>query len=143
MLEDGDYIEIPRVVNTISIKGAVEYPFIEGSYEINVPYKKRKNVKYYVNEYVGGFKRKALRRKTYVLTPGGKIKKTKYFMCLKRYPKVSQGDQIVVPFKEIKEESDVDREKIDWNEAIENFTIKLTGILTVSLLFKNLTAGGN
>ena len=141
VLEDGDYIEIPRVVNTVSVKGAVEYPFKEGVYEINVPFKKRKKVKYYINEYVGGFKKKALRRKVYVQAPGGKIKKTSHFMFIKKYPKVLQGDLIVVPFKIEKEDQSGEREKVDWNEVIENFTIKITGILTVSLLIKNLAAG--
>ena len=97
--------------------------------------------KYYINEYVGGFKKKALRRKVFVQAPGGKIKKTSHFMFIKKYPKVLQGDLIVVPFKKEKEDQSGEREKVDWNEVIENFTIKITGLLTVSLLIKNLAAG--
>jgi hypothetical protein len=140
VLEEGDSIYIPKLVNTISVAGAVEYPFEGEITEISIPYKKGKRGGYYVREYVGGFKQKAKRTKLYVKTPGGKVLKSKKFLGFNIFPKVSNGDRIVVPYKEEKQKNNESGEKVDWNEAIENITIKITGILTLSLLVKNLTS---
>ena len=61
------------------------------------------NIHFYVKEYVGGFKDKAKRRKLFVKKPGGKVVKTKKFIGINIFPKLTNGDRIVVPYKEDKE----------------------------------------
>ena len=68
-----------------------------------------------------------------------RVKKTTKPFLVNKYPKVKQGDRIIIPYKEQRETDKGSKEKVDWNEVIENFTIKLTAILTVSLLLKNIS----
>ena len=61
---------------------------------INTPYHRGKNAKYYIDEYAGGFNKEAKRKDTYVLSPAGKLSKTKRFLFIKSYPQVEEGSTV-------------------------------------------------
>lgn len=63
-----------------------------------IPYRKGKNFKYYINS-VGGVDNKGWKRKSYIIYPNGKADVTKSFLFFRSYPTVQPDSQIVVPEK--------------------------------------------
>ncbi|MES2284315.1 MAG: SLBB domain-containing protein [Bacteroidota bacterium] len=139
ILRGGDAIIVPKVDQLIQISGLINYPDIATLKQISAPYTKRKSIRYYVKNYGLGFDKKADKKKTYVLEAGGYVKKTKTFLFIKFYPKVAKGSVVVVPEKIINEErKKKESEPINWNKQIEGFTVKLTGLATLWLIFSQL-----
>ncbi len=139
ILRGGDVIIIPKVDQLIQISGLINYPDIATLKQISAPYTKGKSVRYYVKKYGLGFDKKADRKKTYVLEAGGYVKKTKSFLFIKFYPKVAKGAVVVVPQKTVNEErKKKEGEPVNWNKQIEGFTVKLTGLATLWLIFSQL-----
>lgn len=133
ILKSGDIIYIPKVRNYVSISGEIEHPNASEFGTVNTPFIKGKSAKYYVKEYCGGFTKKALKKKLYIESPGGQVKKTKTrLLIIKKYPKVSIGDKIYVPLKN--EKAKKEKEPINWNNIIEGVTVKITGVLTIWVL---------
>ncbi len=140
IVRGGDVLTIPKVEQLVQISGLIQYPGIETLKLISAPYTKGKSARYYINNYGLGFDKNADRKQTYVIETGGYIHKTKHFLFVKLYPKVPKGSAIVVPRKIIIDDKKKKAsEPINWNKAIENFTIKLTGLATLYLIFTNLT----
>ena len=106
-----------------------------------MPYFKGRNAKFFINKYGGGFGKSAAKSKTYVETPGGRVKRTKRFAFWKIYPKVKNGDVIHVIEKKKKEKKRREDDPVNWNRAIENITLKLTGLATLYIILS--TALGN
>ncbi|MDO9185588.1 MAG: SLBB domain-containing protein [Bacteroidia bacterium] len=139
ILRGGDAIIIPKVDQLIQISGLINYPDISTLKQISAPYTSGKSVRYYVKNYGLGFDKKADRKKAYVLEAGGYVKKTKTFLFIKFYPKVAKGAVVVVPQKIVNEKRQKkESEPINWNKQIEGFTIKLTGLATLWLIFTQL-----
>lgn len=138
IVKGGDTLVIPKEDQLIQIKGSIMYPNIDSLKQISAPFTKGKSARYYVNNYGLGFDENANKKETYVLESGGNVHRTKHLLFLKFSPKVSKGSTVVVPKKTIKEKSGKDSEPINWNKAIENFTVKLTGVATLWLLFTKL-----
>jgi polysaccharide export outer membrane protein len=139
ILRGGDAIIIPKVDQLIQISGLINYPDIATLGQISAPFSKGKSVRYYVKNYGLGFDKNADRKKTYVLEAGGYVKKTKTFLFIKFYPKVAKGAVVVVPKKIINEKREKkESEPINWNKQIEGFTVKLTGLATLWLIFTQL-----
>ena len=65
--------------------------------------------------------------------------KTKNFLFFKKYPNVNNGDSIYVVSKPVKKERIKEKEKLNWNGAIENITIKLTGLATLFVILSNMS----
>ncbi|MFT6746188.1 MAG: polysaccharide export outer membrane protein [Glaciecola sp.] len=138
VLKERDLLVIPAISNYVTVSGAIDYEAVKGSGDLIVPFKKGRRAKYFINEYAAGFHDKADRSKTYAVTPGGLIKRTKNFLFWKRYPKIENGDQIYVLEKKVKEKKK-DSNKVDWNRAIENTTVKITGLATLYIIITNLS----
>ncbi|MES2139020.1 MAG: SLBB domain-containing protein [Bacteroidota bacterium] len=139
ILRGGDAIIIPKVDQLIQISGLINYPDIATLKQISAPYTRGKSVRYYVKNYGLGFDKNGDRKKTYVLEAGGYVKKTKTFLFIKFYPKVGKGAVVVVPQKIINDKrKKKDSEPINWNKQIEGFTVKLTGLATLWLIFSQL-----
>ena len=94
ILEDGDIINIPKKLSTVSVMGKVLYPNTIG-------FESSKGLKYYINE-AGGFNNRAKRKHTYVVYPNGNAAKTNSFLGIKFYPKIAPGTEIIIPEKPIK-----------------------------------------
>lgn len=139
ILRGGDALIIPKVDQLIQISGFINYPDINTLKQISAPFINGKSARYYINNYGLGFDKEADKKKTYVLEAGGYVKKTKNLLFVKFYPKVAKGAVVVVPRKIINEEKKKkESEPINWNKQIEGFTIKLTGLATLWLIFTQL-----
>lgn len=139
-LKEGDILTIPTVIDFVAIRGSsLEYLNIVDQSQVNAPFVKGKRAKYYINEFGNGFSEKSWRKKTYVIDNNAKINKTKNYLLFKIYPKVSKGSVIYVVNKPAKPQVDLkERKPFDWNRFIENTTIKVTGIATLFLIFRQL-----
>jgi protein involved in polysaccharide export with SLBB domain len=139
-LKGGDVLTIPTITDYVSIQGSgIEYLSVIDRSQVNAPFVKGKSAKYYINEFGNGFTKEAWKKKTYVLQPNAKINRTKSFLGIKKYPKVTKGSTIYVVEKVKKEEQiKKEQEPFDWNKFIENTTIKLTGLATLIILFRQL-----
>jgi len=66
-----------------------------------------------------------------VIGHNGLVKHSRYFGLLK--PRVGKGDKIIVNYKKVKKKRQKG-DKANWNNIIENLTIKITGIATLWVL---------
>lgn len=89
VLKDGDEVEIPEKLETVSIKGGVLYP-------VSVKFEPGLNFKEYINRS-GGYVPQAMRNRSYVLQANGKVERVKHFLFFRSYPKVEPGAQVFVP----------------------------------------------
>lgn len=136
--KSGDTLIVPKIDQLIQISGAINYPNIAVLGQISAPYSKGKSAKSYVKKFGLGFDDNADKRKIYVLESGGYVHRTKRFLFMNFYPKVTLGSSVIVPAKVIKEKDRKKSEPINWNKVIENATVKLTGLATLWLIFTNL-----
>jgi len=90
-LEEGDILTINRSSNLVKISGEVYYPTF-------IPYKKNKNLKYYI-EQAGNFTPYARKSGALVIQPDGKAASVKHFLWFKSYPDVTPRSEIFVPQK--------------------------------------------
>ncbi|HZF99422.1 MAG TPA: SLBB domain-containing protein [Chitinophagales bacterium] len=135
IIKKGDELVVPLQSNIVSIGGQVKYPFSDSTLLVNVPYEKGKRAKHYVKKYGLGFNVFAKRNRTYVVNPGHNLERTRDYGVFKIYPKVKPGATVVVPSIPYKEQRFAQKkEPIDWNRAIENFTIKATGVATLLVI---------
>jgi protein involved in polysaccharide export with SLBB domain len=91
VLEEGDILTINRSSNLVKISGEVYYPTF-------IPYKKNKNLKYYI-EQAGNFTPYARKSGALVIQPDGKAASVKHFLWFKSYPDVTPRSEIFVPQK--------------------------------------------
>lgn len=135
ILRDGDTLTIPKENQLITIKGFVNYPNVADSLEqISAPFTGKRSARFYISTYGLGFKKGAQKGKTYVVLPGGSIKRTHRFLFLRFYPIVPKGSTVIVPQKQIKAKTKKESEPVDWNLAIEKGTVKLTALITLYIL---------
>lgn len=91
VLEDGDVLTVDRNSSLVRISGEVYNPTI-------IPYKERKNLKYYVQQ-AGNFTPYARKAGALVIYPDGKAASVKHFLWFKFYPSVTPRSEIFVPQK--------------------------------------------
>jgi protein involved in polysaccharide export with SLBB domain len=91
ILQDGDIIQIPKRLETVRVQGEVLYPttvkFLDTQSFIN-----------YIS-HAGGFTKKSLRSKSYILYANGSVDRTRKFLFVNIYPKVAPGSEIIIPQK--------------------------------------------
>ncbi len=95
LLEDGDTLTISRRPDLVKIQGEVLNP-------ATVEFDPVKSLRNYLAE-AGGFTKKALRRKVYIMAANGKIKPTRSFLGIRSYPTPERGMDIIVPTRLPKE----------------------------------------
>jgi len=145
ILQEGDDIFIPKISNIVTITGATKafelYPEkIVGQNKIQVPYRKGKSAKYYIDEYAGGLSKDASSSKISVIDASGKVTKAKGFLFFKSYPEVGPGSEIKVGYKDvkIKEEKGEKEEDVKWGDILANSIAQATAILSLILLIQNV-----
>jgi protein involved in polysaccharide export with SLBB domain len=141
VLKEGDVLTVPTVNDYVAIVGSsIEYLTVLNKEQVNAPYVNGRRARYYVNEFGNGFTKNAWRKKTYVVQPSAKINKTINLLVFNIYPKVTKGSTIYVVEKPVKnkKEKDPNAKPVDWNKMIENTMVKITGVLTLYLLFAQL-----
>jgi len=89
ILEDGDIIKVPKLLQTVKVTGEVLRPN-------NIVYKKGKKFKSYVNG-AGGFTQNARKRGAYIQYANGSVDATKKVLFFNSYPPVKPGAEIFVP----------------------------------------------
>lgn len=94
ILEEGDILTIPKVLETVTVNGEVLMPN-------TVRYQKELSFKDYVNA-AGGFSSNALSKKAYIIHANGKVAVTRSFCGIHSYPNVYPGSRIIIPEKPIK-----------------------------------------
>jgi protein involved in polysaccharide export with SLBB domain len=115
-LEQNDSISIPKKKLTVLISGNVMF-------STEVPYKKGKGLKYYLNNS-GGVNDKGWLKKVYVLHANGSASTCGSFLGFRSYPKVLPGSEIIVPERP-------ERQKTSTGEivGISSVLASLAGIL--------------
>lgn len=91
LLEEGDILSVPKLLQTIRMRGDVVYP-------TTLRHESGKSLKHYING-AGGFERRANRKQTYVVYANGAVKRTKGFLGIRNYPPVEPGAEVIVPTK--------------------------------------------
>ncbi len=89
IVEDGDIIRVPQLLQTVKVSGEVLRPN-------SVVYVPRRTLAYYVNS-AGGFTQRALKRRSFVTYANGEVHGTRISLFAKSYPKVLPGSEISVP----------------------------------------------
>ena len=122
LLLNGDYLEIPRALETVKLSGEFLNP-------VSVTFRQHLSLKNYIRQ-AGGFTEKADKRKLYVKYANGISDKIRSFLFFHTYPKVEQGAEIIVPSQQ--------------NENVHKLStgerIALVGAITsISYLFVNIS----
>jgi protein involved in polysaccharide export with SLBB domain len=117
-IREGDILYIPTYDETVSISGDVLYP-------VSVKFEYSASLKHFVDQ-AGGFNNTALRKRSYVVTANGAVKRTKSFIGIRIYPKVSPGSHVFVP-KDNRPKSNISLDRI----------IGLTSSLITTILLLN------
>lgn len=95
ILQGGDIIRIPSMLQTVKIGGEVLRP-------VSAVYERGRSFKYYINS-AGGFAHSALKRRSFISYSNGSISGTKKFLFFNAYPVVKPGAEISVPRKQERE----------------------------------------
>jgi protein involved in polysaccharide export with SLBB domain len=120
ILQEGDKLMVPKLLQTVSISGELLHP-------ITARYDKRNNFRGYIRS-AGGFTSKAKPSKSYVIYANGSVDVTRSIMGLKNYPKLEPGAQIIVPKKEEKK-SLTTGEVISISSALASMALILVTLL--------------
>ncbi len=91
VLQDGDIVQIPKRLETVRIQGEVLYP-------TTVKFQYGESFQEYISR-AGGFTKRSLKSKAYVLYANGSVDRTRRFLFANIYPKVEPGSEIIIPQK--------------------------------------------
>jgi protein involved in polysaccharide export with SLBB domain len=91
VLEEGDILNVPKLLQTVRMRGDVVYP-------TTLRHEQGRGLRFYING-AGGFDRGANRRQTYVVYANGAVKRTKGFFGVRSYPAVEPGAEVIIPSK--------------------------------------------
>ena len=135
VLNDSDIVNVPKTVDLVHIAGAIGNANFKS---ISAPYFSKKRARFYIRNFAGGFNKDCRKGGTNVIYPNGILKRTKSILFVRFYPRVRNGSNIQLPYKDIKETDNSKKVPVDWNKTIENVTVKATGLLTLWLLITKL-----
>lgn len=91
ILEEGDILSVPKLLQTVRMRGDVVYP-------TTLRHETGRGLKHYING-AGGFERRANRKQTYVVYANGAVKRTKGFLGIRAFPQIEPGAEVIVPTK--------------------------------------------
>ena len=89
LLQQGDTLRIPKLLETVRIQGEVQLPK-------TVKFRTGRSFQDYISE-TGGFTTKSLRKKSFIVYANGSVDRTRKFMFFNVYPRVEPGAEIIVP----------------------------------------------
>lgn len=122
LLMAGDKIEVPRVVETIKISGAVQNP-------IALSFKNQFNVRDYISE-AGGLSELAIKKQIYVKKLNGISARTKKILFWHIYPRVDPGSEIIVPsYPADRKKGLTSAEVIGLSSSLASVTISLITLI--------------
>jgi polysaccharide biosynthesis/export protein len=125
-LMSGDSIVVPRISQTIEIKGAVQNPAL-------VTFNTGAKLKSYINK-AGGELETANIKKTYVIYPNGESMRTHSYLLglIKFFPKIQPGSTVYVPIKDLERR----RNKITIAELTAITTTIVSVVSLISVISK-------
>jgi protein involved in polysaccharide export with SLBB domain len=91
ILEEGDILSIPKLLQTVRMRGDVVYP-------TTLRHETGRSLRHYING-AGGFERRANKKQTYVVYANGAVKRTKGFFGIRNFPPIEPGAEVIVPTK--------------------------------------------
>ncbi|HSF53672.1 MAG TPA: SLBB domain-containing protein [Algoriphagus sp.] len=91
ILEEGDILSVPKLLQTVRMRGDVVYP-------TTLRHENGRGLKHYING-AGGFERRANKKQTYVVYANGAVKRTKGIFGIRDFPPVEPGAEVIVPTK--------------------------------------------
>lgn len=89
ILQEGDSLFIPTLLQTVTVTGGVFYP-------TSVRFEEDKSYEDYITA-AGGFTGTAKKNRSYVIYANGEVDKVERFLFFKNYPEVRPGATLVVP----------------------------------------------
>lgn len=89
LLQEGDILRIPKLLETVRLQGEVLLP-------TTVKYRPGQTFQDYIAQ-AGGFTTKSQRNKSFVVYANGSVDRTRKFMFFNIYPRVEPGSEVVVP----------------------------------------------
>ncbi len=124
VLKEGDILNIPEKLETVSIKGGVLYP-------VSVRYEPGLSFREYIDRS-GGYSTRAIKNKAYVLQANGRVQRVKSFWFFKSYPKIEPGAELFVPA------TLQDRAPFNYANTVGVVTGLITSTLTLIFLLRTL-----
>jgi len=145
ILFEGDVININRLENTVSILETgtrmSQYSINPNGTQIrNIVFQGRRNAKWYIRNFAGGFQKNADRNSLVVTYPNNQMQSTKRFLIFfNNYPTVQPGSIITMKMNKEKVEAELKpKEKIDWEESLSKGLSTLMSTLSIILLMQRL-----
>ena len=144
VLKPGDEILVPQINDLVTLRGAIDAEEIYldevvANGEVVLAYQGNLRAGEYIEDYGGGFSKRADRGRVSVLYPNGRIKQTTNILFFRVTPKVTPGAIVTVPYKPVNEQRErEDREPIDWGEVLGDSLAQATSILTFILLVQRI-----
>jgi protein involved in polysaccharide export with SLBB domain len=89
IVEDGDILRVPKMLQIVKVTGEVLNPN-------GIIYRPGRNLKQYVNG-AGGFTTNALKKNVYIKYANGSAEAAKKFLFFRSYPRIKPGAEIFVP----------------------------------------------
>lgn len=120
ILINGDFINIPKLFNTIEIATTgTKYLLGANQNFLQIVYQGNKNADWYIKKYAGGYAKKADKRTVHTIAANGITKRTKHYLFFfNKYPKVNQGDKIVLSLKQEKITEKGEKKEFDWDKFL-------------------------
>lgn len=143
-VRDGDTINVPKIREFVTIKGATRAKEVLTNESINegnvihVPYHKGKDALFYINQYAGGLHDNADPNAIFVEHPNGEVKQAKKQFIFSKKVEVNKGSVIRIGFKPIKKEGEKDKQDVDWTKVLGDSVAQAMSILTLILLVQRL-----
>jgi protein involved in polysaccharide export with SLBB domain len=117
ILLPGDIINVPRLNNLVKIE-TLGTKYILGSNQklLQINFQGNRSAKWYINNYAGGFDKRADRMSVLVIRDNGIVSRTsRSFLFFKNYPNVTYGDRVLTALKPIKPEK-AEKKGLDWDK---------------------------
>ncbi len=89
LLQEGDTLRIPKLLETVRIQGEVQLPN-------TVKFRSGQTFQDYISQ-TGGFTSKSQKRRAFIIYANGSVDRTRKFMFFNVYPRVEPGSEIVIP----------------------------------------------
>lgn len=121
LLEDGDIIFVPKLLQTVRVSGEVLSPS-------SIVYQPRISFKNYIRK-AGGYSPKGMKKHAYIVYANGSIASTKRYLFFNVYPHVQPGAEIFIPTKEER------KNRLSTSEIVAI----TTGLATIATLIFSIT----
>ena len=143
VLAEGDVLTIPKAIELVTIRSIgtqarTQYAdSLLASGEVVLAYQGKRSARWYIEEYAGGFAKRADTRSVTVRYPSGRYRRTRRVLFFKDYPTIVAGSTISMKLKPVKTRRSKD-ERVDWAAIAGAVTTALTAGLAVILIAQNL-----